>query len=144
MFMGTYQHTIDTKNRLIIPAKFRNQLGDSFVITRWMDHSLRAYTQEGWIEFSVKLRKLPETNAQARQFKRFVLGGAQEVEFDKQGRINLAQNLRQYAEIVKDTTIFGLGEDSFEIWSAERWQDYEDMTADNFDAVADSLDGLDF
>ena len=59
MFMGTYQHTLDTKNRLIIPAKFRNQLGDAFVITRWMDHSLRAYTMSGWQDFSAKINALP-------------------------------------------------------------------------------------
>ncbi|MBD9095832.1 MAG: division/cell wall cluster transcriptional repressor MraZ, partial [Weissella confusa] len=108
MFMGTYQHTLDTKNRLIIPAKFRNQLGESFVITRWMDHSLRAYTMQGWEDFSTKINALPETNAKARQFKRFVFGGATEVEFDKQGRVNLSPTLREYANIDKDVTVFGL------------------------------------
>lgn len=144
MFMGTYQHSLDTKNRLIIPAKFRNQLGDDFVITRWMEHSLRAYTRQGWDQLASSIKALPETNAKARQFKRFVLGGAQEVEFDKQGRINLSQNLRTYADITKDATIFGLGDDSFEIWSTERWQAYEATVTENFDDIADGLDELNF
>ena len=131
MFMGTYQHTLDTKNRLIIPAKFRNQLGESFVITRWMDHSLRAYTMQGWEDFSTKINALPETNAKARQFKRFVFGGATEVEFDKQG-------------IDKDVSVFGLGDDTFELWSAEKWQAYEEETAENFDDIADGLEDLGF
>ncbi len=63
MFMGTYQHSLDTKNRLIIPAKFRNQLGDDFVITRWMEHSLRAYTRQGWDQLASSIKALPETNA---------------------------------------------------------------------------------
>jgi len=142
MFMGTYQHTLDTKNRLIIPAKFRNQLGDAFVITRWMDHSLRAYTMSGWQDFSAKINALPETKA--RQFKRFVFGGALEVEFDKQGRVNLSQTLREYANIDKDVTVFGLGDDTFELWSAEKWQAYEEETAENFDDIADGLEDLGF
>lgn len=144
MFMGTYQHTLDTKNRLIIPAKFRNQLGDAFVITRWMDHSLRGYTMSGWQDFSAKINALPETNAKARQFKRFVFGGALEVEFDKQGRVNLSQTLREYANIDKDVTVFGLGDDTFELWSAEKWQAYEEETAENFDDIADGLEDLGF
>lgn len=144
MFMGTYQHALDTKNRLIIPAKFRNQLGESFVITRWMDHSLRAYTLEGWQDFSKKINALPETNSKARQFKRFVFGGAIEVEFDKQGRINLSQTLRDYAKIEKNVTVFGLGDTTFELWSTEKWQAYEDETAENFDDIADGLEELEF
>ena len=144
MFMGTYQHTLDTKNRLIIPAKFRNQLGESVVITRWMDHSLRAYTMQGWEDFSTKINALPETNAKARQFKRFVFGGATEVEFDKQGRVNLSPTLREYANIDKDVTVFGLGDDTFELWSAEKWQAYEEETAENFDDIADGLEDLGF
>ncbi|RRG18028.1 transcriptional regulator MraZ [Weissella viridescens] len=142
MFMGTYQHTVDAKNRLIIPAKFRNQLGDSFVVTRWMEHSIRAYTQDGWDAFSKQVRALPETNAKARQFKRFVLGGAQEVEFDKQGRITLTKSLCEYAQLEKDATVFGLGEDSFEIWSTANWQAYEENVAENFDDIADGLEDL--
>ena len=87
---------------------------------------------------------MPETNAKARQFKRFVFGGATEVEFDKQGRVNLSPTLREYANIDKDVTVFGLGDDTFELWSAEKWQAYEEETAENFDDIADGLEDLGF
>lgn len=144
MFIGTYQHTLDSKNRLIIPAKFRKQLGDAFVVTKWMEHSLHAFTLEGWELFSNQIKKLPMTNSDARRFKRFVFSGAVEAEFDKQGRISLPRTLRQYAEIEKDVVIFGTGDDSFEIWGAEQWASYEDETDANFDDIADGLVDLGF
>jgi MraZ protein len=144
MFMGTYQHTLDTKNRLIIPAKFRNQLGDTFVVTKWMEHSLHAFTEEGWAEFSAKVKSLPMTDQNARRFQRFVFSGATMAEFDKQGRISLPADLRDYAGIDKDVTVFGEGDDSFEIWSAEQWQAYSNETDENFDDIANGLIDLGF
>ena len=123
MFMGEYSHTLDAKGRLIIPAKFRHQLGDKFVVTRWMEHALRAMPMPIWEKLETQLNELPLGKKEARQFKRFVLAGAMEAEIDKQGRIIVPANLREYAGLEKDVIVTGSG-DSFEIWQAARWQSY--------------------
>ena len=120
MFMGEYSHTLDAKGRLIIPAKFRHQLGDKFVVTRWMEHALRAMPMPIWEKLETQLNELPLGKKEARQFKRFVLAGAMEAEIDKQGRIIVPANLREYAGLEKDIIVTGSG-DSFEIWQAARW-----------------------
>ena len=115
MFMGEYSHTLDAKGRLIIPAKFRHQLGDKFVVTRWMEHALRAMPMPIWEKLETQLNELPLGKKEARQFKRFVLAGAMEAEIDKQGRIIVPANLREYAGLEKDIIVTGSG-DSFEIF----------------------------
>ena len=105
MFMGEYNHSIDTKGRLIMPAKFRDVLGDSFVVTKGLDGCLFVYPDEEWNIFEEKLKTLPLTNKNARQFTRFFLAGAATCEVDKQGRILLPQVLREFAELEKDPPI---------------------------------------
>ncbi|AVH74774.1 division/cell wall cluster transcriptional repressor MraZ [Weissella koreensis] len=144
MFMGTYQHTLDSKNRLIIPAKFRNQLGSGFVITKGNEHSLHAYSQAGWETYQSKLNQLPSNNAKVRQFKRIILAGATEVEFDKQGRIVLPNNLKEHALLQKSITIIGYGDDEFEIWDTERFEQYNADVTDNFDDISNELAELGF
>ncbi|MGL5465551.1 MAG: division/cell wall cluster transcriptional repressor MraZ, partial [Leuconostoc lactis] len=107
MFMGEYSHTLDAKGRLIIPAKFRHQLGDKFVVTRWMEHALRAMPMPIWEKLETQLNELPLGKKEARQFKRFVLAGAMEAEIDKQGRIIVPANLREYAGLEKDVIVTG-------------------------------------
>lgn len=143
VFMGEYSHTLDAKGRLIIPAKFRHQLGDKFVVTRWMEHALRAMPMPIWEKLETQLNELPLGKKEARQFKRFVLAGAMEAEIDKQGRIIVPANLREYAGLEKDIIVTGSG-DSFEIWQAVRWQAYTSATADNFDEIAEGLVDFDF
>ncbi|MDR3190450.1 MAG: division/cell wall cluster transcriptional repressor MraZ [Lactobacillaceae bacterium] len=140
MFMGTYEHSLDTKNRLIIPAKFRNQLGDKFVIVKWMEKSLHAFTIEGWEAYNEQLNQLPSTNKAARQFKRFIFSGAADVEFDRAGRISIPSDLKNYATLDKDVVIIGGGEASFEIWDAQTFKAYNDDTANNFDEIVDDFD----
>ncbi len=142
--MGTYQHTLDSKNRLIIPAKFRNQLGSGFVITKGNEHSLHAYSQAGWETYQSKLNQLPSNNAKVRQFKRIILAGATEVEFDKQGRIVLPNNLKEHALLQKSITIIGYGDDEFEIWDTERFEQYNADVTDNFDDISNELAELGF
>ncbi|AEJ23128.1 cell division protein MraZ [Weissella koreensis KACC 15510] len=144
MFMGTYQHMLDSKNRLIIPAKFRNQLGSGFVITKGNEHSLHAYSQAGWETYQSKLNQLPSNNAKVRQFKRIILAGATEVEFDKQGRIVLPNNLKEHALLQKSITIIGYGDDEFEIWDTERFEQYNADVTDNFDDISNELAELGF
>ncbi|GMA70442.1 transcriptional regulator MraZ [Leuconostoc litchii] len=138
MFMGEYSHTLDTKSRLIIPAKFRNQLGDQFIITKWMEKSLRAMPMSVWEKLQEQLNQLPIGKKDARAFRRFVMAGALEAEFDKQGRIVVPNNLREYASLEKSVVVTGVG-DSFEIWSAENWADYTAETAEDFDNIAEGL-----
>lgn len=129
MFMGEYNHTIDTKNRLIIPSKFREALGDEFVVTKGLDGCLFVYDNEAWTEFEEKLKSLPLTNKEARTFVRFFLAGAASVEVDKQGRILVPSVLKEFAGINKDVVLVGVAS-RIEIWSRERWEDassYEDM-----------------
>lgn len=129
MFMGEYNHTIDTKGRLIIPSKFREALGDTFVVTKGLDGCLFVYDNEEWSTFEEKLKALPITNKEARQFVRFFLAGAAEVEVDKQGRILVPNILREFAQISKDVVLIGVAS-RIEIWSKERFDGmaaYEDM-----------------
>lgn len=129
MFMGEYNHTIDAKGRLIIPAKFREVLGDEFVVTKGMDGCLFVFDNSEWQAFAEKLRSLPMIDKEVRQFTRFFLAGAASVEVDKQGRILLPSVLRDFAGITKDTVLIGVGS-RIEIWSKDRWEGtvtYQDM-----------------
>lgn len=138
MFMGEYSHTIDTKGRLIVPAKFRENLGDSFMVSKGMDGCLFVYSMEEWSRFEEKLADLPMTSHESRKFMRFFLAGAAEVEVDKQGRILIPQTLRSHAELEKDVVLVGVAR-RIEIWSKQRWEsaDYADM-----DEIAEKLEEL--
>lgn len=129
MFMGEYNHTIDAKGRLIVPSKFREVLGDTFVVTKGLDGCLFVYDNKEWNAFEEKLKSLPLTNKEARQFARFFLAGAAEVEVDKQGRILVPNILREFAQISKDVVLIGVAS-RIEIWSRERFEgiaSFEDM-----------------
>lgn len=125
MFMSEYNHTIDAKGRLIIPSKFRETLGDEFVISKGMDGCLFVYANDDWNAFEEKLASLPLTNKDARKFARYFLAGAAQVELDKQGRILLPANLREFAELDKDVVLVGVGS-RIEIWSKEKYEDFSD------------------
>ena len=129
MFMGEYNHTIDAKGRLIIPAKFREVLGDEFVVIKGMDGFLFVFDNFEWQAFAEKLRSLPMIDKEVRQFTRFFLAGAASVEVDKQGRILIPSVLREFADITKDAVLIGVGS-RIEIWSKDRWEGtvtYQDM-----------------
>ena len=135
--LGQYDHTIDAKGRIIIPAKFREQMGDDFIITKGLDHQLFVYAPDEWNLFEAKLRALPISNPQARKLSRFFLVGASDVTVDKQGRITLP--LREFAGITRDVLLAGVG-NHLEIWNPDRYNElntYEDM-----DEVAMSLEGF--
>ena len=129
MFMGEYNHTIDAKGRLIIPSKFREVLGDEFVVTKGMDGCLFVFDNKEWQAFEEKLHTLQMMDKEARQFTRYFLAGAASVEVDKQGRILLPGVLREFADITKDAVLIGVGR-RIEIWSKDRWEGtvtYQDM-----------------
>ena len=136
--MGEYHHNIDDKGRLIIPSKFRDDLGEKFVITRGLENCLFAYSLEDFQKIVAELQKIPFTKKDARQFMRFFLSGATTVEFDKQGRINISSSLISYAGLKKECIIIGTG-DRLEIWSSDNWNDFFDSTKDNMSDIAENL-----
>lgn len=138
MFMGEYAHNIDVKGRLIMPAKFREQLGDHFVITRGLDKCLFVYPMAEWEKVTEKLQTLPMTKKDARAFSRFFLSGAAECELDKQGRINLPQNLLTYSLIEKETTVVGVS-NRIEIWAKSEWETFFASAEESFSEIAEQM-----
>lgn len=136
MFMGEYNHSIDTKGRLIVPAKFREQLGDKFIITKGLDGCLFVYSKEEWQRIEESLKEKPLTSKDAKKFLRFFFAGACECEVDKQGRILIPGNLREYAMIEKDIVSVGVFS-RVEIWSKERYKDNSDF--DDMDEIAEHM-----
>ena len=136
MFMGEYNHTLDTKGRLIIPSKFRETLGEKFVVTKGLDGCLFVYDNAGWTAFEEKLQAMPISRKDTRMFVRHFLAGAAEVEVDKQGRILIPTTLREFANLKKDVLLAGML-DHIEIWDEDEWKknaDFGDM-----DAIASHL-----
>ena len=143
MFMGEYNHTIDAKGRLIVPAKFREILGDNFIVTKGLDGCLFVYPNDEWTRFEEKLKSLPLTNKNARQFTRFFLAGAAACEVDKQGRILLPKVLREFASLEKDVVLVGVAS-RIEIWSRERWDESMNTYDGDMDEVAENMESLGF
>ena len=138
MFMGEYHHSIDDKGRLIIPSKFRTELGDSFVITRGLDNCLFVYSLVEWNKLVDKLKKLPFTKKNARNFNRFILSGAINTELDKQGRANITSSLISFANLEKDCVIIGVN-DRLEIWSKSNWESFFNENSDKLSDIAEDL-----
>ena len=138
MFMGEYHHSIDEKGRLIIPSKFRCELGESFIVTRGLDGCLFIYSLTVWNKLTENLKKLPFTKQNARYFNRFLLSGATEIQLDKQGRINIPSQLIDFATIEKECVIIGMN-DRLEIWSKEKWNNFLSENNDNLSAIAEDL-----
>ncbi|MDB2110772.1 division/cell wall cluster transcriptional repressor MraZ [Clostridium paraputrificum] len=140
MFIGEYQHALDSKNRMIVPSKLREELGNKFVITKGLDGCLYAYPQDEWKNLEKKMKTLPLTNRDARSFVRFFFAGACEIEMDKQGRGLIPQNLKEYAGIEKEIVSIGVLT-RVEIWSKEKWQEYNDSNVD-FESIAEKMSDL--
>ncbi|AWI03735.1 division/cell wall cluster transcriptional repressor MraZ [Clostridium drakei] len=140
MFIGEYEHALDNKNRIIIPSKFREELGSKFILTKGLDGCLYAYTIEEWSVLEDKLRKLPLTSKNARAFVRFFFSGANEMELDKQGRTLIPQSLLEYGEIKKEIVSIGVS-NRLEIWSKEKWIQYNSSNID-FDKIAEQMSEL--
>ncbi|MCF0154957.1 MAG: division/cell wall cluster transcriptional repressor MraZ [Veillonella sp.] len=143
MFMGEYSHSIDAKGRLIIPAKIREQLGERCIITQGLDQCLSVYDESKWETITTALNQKSSSHANIRMLKRFMLGKATEVEFDKQGRVLIPASLRAAADLDKETVIVGVGS-HVEIWSADRWNTYIDEMAPNMEALVESIEDLAF
>ena len=138
MFIGEYEHSVDAKGRVIMPAKLREDIGEKFIVTKGLDGCLFAYSQSEWNNFEAKLKALPLTNKNARDFVRFFLSGAVECEIDKQGRFLIPNNLRTYATLLKEIIIIGVGT-RIEIWNKENWQQYSSDENISADEIAENM-----
>ncbi|MCR5230646.1 MAG: division/cell wall cluster transcriptional repressor MraZ [Solobacterium sp.] len=138
MFMGEYRHSLDSKNRVIIPARFRDELGDTFVITVGFDKCLTVYTSEQWAALTAKLNSMPFTDPEARMVRRRIMANAGEMTLDSQGRINLTNTLKKITGITSKCAVIGAG-DHVEIWSEDLWDAYNNAADDAFETAAASL-----
>lgn len=142
MFMGEYHHNIDEKGRLIMPSKFRYDLGENFIVTRGIDSCLFVYPKETWNKLTSKLNELSFTKKDVRSFQRFFLSAATLSEFDKQGRINIPTPLADYASLTKECVVIGVN-DRIEIWSKENFDKFLNDNIDNISEIAENLfDGV--
>ena len=138
MLIGEYEHTLDVKGRLIMPAKLREDVGEKFIITKGLDGCLFGFSINEWANFEEKLKSLPLTNKNARDFVRFFLSGAIECEIDKQGRFLVASNLREYASMEKEVVIIGVGT-RIEFWSKDKWKKYNSSDNISADELAENM-----
>lgn len=141
MFLGEYQHGIDDKGRVIMPARFREQLGGTFIVTRGLDGCLFVYPLDEWVKLANEMQNLPLAKKDARAFSRLLFSGAAEVECDKQGRVSVPSVLRDYAGIEKDVVIVGISE-RIEIWAAETWSEVNNDLLGKFEELAEKLEGF--
>ena len=141
MLIGQYEHTIDIKKRLALPAKFRGELGDKIIITRGIEGCLAVYTETEWKIMSDKLATLTISQAEARSFTRMILAGAMEVSLDKLGRILVPDYLKEYAGLKKNVVVCGLS-NRLEIWDAEKWEKYKKEAEKGVDEIVSKLGGL--
>lgn len=139
--MGEFQHNIDVKGRIIIPAKLREDLGAKFVITRGLDGCVFGYPLDNWEKIQEKLKQLPLAKKEARAFTRFFYSAAAEAEIDKQGRINIPSTLVNYAHLEKECLVLGVS-DRIEIWSKEKWESVSSEIEESFEEIAEDM--LDF
>ena len=138
MLIGEYEHSLDAKVRLIMPAKLRDDIGEKFIITKGLDGCLFGFSQNELTNFEDKLKTLPLTNKNARDFVRFFLSGAIECEIDKQGRFLIASNLREYATMEKEVVIIGVGT-RIEIWNKDKWKTYNSDENISADEIAENM-----
>ena len=140
MFTGEFRHTVDDKGRLAVPARFRAQLEDGAVVSRWIDGCLAIHTRTGWDALAARVAGLPITDAAARLFQRQIFGGALEAELDRQGRVLLPAYLREEAGLHEEALVVG-ARDHAEIWAPNRWADYS-RTMQDPSAFAEAISGL--
>jgi len=135
LFMGEFNHNVDAKGRIIVPSKFRDKLGATFVVTKGFDRCLSIYDMDNWMGVQEKLAQMPMLTEDSRTIRRMMVGSAAESECDKMGRVLIPAPLREYAHIEKEAVLIG-NIDHIEIWSKEAWEKAQDIDAD---AAAEKL-----
>ena len=141
MFIGEYYHNLDAKGRIIIPAKFRDELNGTFILTRGLDGCLTIYSTEKWEKIFEEINKLPETKKATRQYIRMLTANACECTLDNQGRILIPANLSGSVNITKECVVVGANS-HVEIWDKATWNVYMDDASENFEDIAESLSDL--
>lgn len=143
MFLSNHSHTIDTKGRIIIPAKMREELGERCIITQGLDSCLAVYSVELFQEKAARLKSLPQNKAAARAIQRHFFGNAAEVEFDRQGRILIPATLRAFANLQKEAVVAG-NNDYVEIWNREQWEAYNATVGDSLEGLLEDMPDFSF
>lgn len=138
MFLGEYQHTLDEKGRIVMPAKFRARLASGVVVTKGQEHCLFVFPQDRWEEEAAKVNRLSRTDLDSRNYARSFFGSAADLEADRQGRLQLPQALRTYAGLEKDVVVVGVSE-RLEIWDATRWLNHCSETDDRYAGIDEAL-----
>lgn len=140
MLIGEHWHTMDPKNRIMIPTKFRQELGNTFMLSRGLDNCVNAYPLREWEKLEEKIAALPDSRSDVRRYQRFYFSGALEVEMDKQGRVVIPVNLVEWASLISDVVTIGM-RSKLEIWSKEKWMSYQEQEI-NMDEVAENMADL--
>ena len=140
MFLGRFEHSVDNKGRVAVPARFRGELNGELIVTRGNDRCLYLFTQDAWEPLAAKLNALPTGDADARNLRRAVFSAAEPVELDKQGRVMIPDHLRQYSGIEGNVFIIGLGT-YVEIWDRQSWLDLDGRIEENVDVISSHLAG---
>ena len=138
MFIGEYQHNIDVKGRMAVPAKFRGKLGAGAIITRGLDKCLFIFAAKEWEALAAKINALPISQANSRAFSRFIMSGATDVEFDAQGRVLIPENLRNYAQLSKAVVVTGVF-NRIEVWAESVWKKYKNKTENSSEEISEKL-----
>ena len=142
MFYGEYEHNLDNKGRIIIPAKFRNVLAENYVekfyITRGLDSCIFMFPEGEWKNLEAKFKNLPFTKSESRQFNRLFFSGACEIVCDKQGRMLIPKYLKDYAQIKRDVIVIGVS-NRIEIWDKDKWRDFYNLQKGSFEEIAEKL-----
>jgi MraZ protein len=142
VLIGEFHNNLDSKQRLVIPVKFRNEIGEKCYITRGYENSIFLYREAQWLEFQAKLSKLSLTKKSNRLLTRFFLSSAIEAEFDSQGRISIPKSLTEHANLIKECVVSGMGE-RIEIWNKDNWNKYFLENIDQLDEISEELEGID-
>lgn len=140
MFIGEYQHSLDDKGRLFMPAKFREELGPRFIVTRGFDHCLFAFPLNTWQSLNEQMQKLSLGSPEARAFLRLFFAGAAECEVDRQGRVLLPPYLREHAHLQADCAVIGVS-NRVEIWDRALWESFRESAAETYESIAEKLIG---
>jgi MraZ protein len=139
---GEYRHALDDRGRIAVPARFRTRMAEGATLTRWLDACLAVFPRDAWAELAEKLRSLPLTSTQARQFGRFMSSGAVDVELDRQGRLLVPGYLRSYAGLEPGEVIVVGALNRLEIWAPSAWEPYRSRIEDAPEALAEQLQDL--
>lgn len=141
MFIGEYKHNLDEKGRLALPAKFRGKLSDGVVITKGLENALVIYTRDEWEKIASDIANMPYTQSNARAFSRMTLSGANDCKLDRQGRINIPQNLREFAHLKTNAVVVGVYS-RIEVWDTKEWEEYQTRTEKDAGQIAEQLEGF--